>query len=108
MIVERLTPSFADWDLSCSLQMHTLRLLERLLAVDYTALGLLRDLGLWDVVYSAAFFGFAENQVSGSLHFYPHLERLVRRSPCLVAEATCFINHCSIPVWGSHIVTKRC
>lgn len=59
--------------------MHTLRLLERLLAVDYAALSLLRDMGLWDVIYSAAFFGFAEDEVSDSLHFYPHLKRLVCR-----------------------------
>ena len=43
--------------------MHTLRLLERLLAVDYAALSIVRDLELWDVVYSASFFEFADDQV---------------------------------------------
>lgn len=43
--------------------MHTLRLLERLLAVDHAALSIMRDLGLWDVVYSASFFVFANDQV---------------------------------------------
>ena len=46
------------------LQMHTLRLLERLLAVDYTALSLLRGLDLWGATYSTSFFGFAEDQAS--------------------------------------------
>ena len=46
--------------------MHTLRLLERLLAVDYSALSLLRELDLWGVTYSAAFFGFAESQARHS------------------------------------------
>ncbi len=45
------------------MQMHTLRLLERLLAVDHAALSIVRDLGLWDVVYSAPFFDFANDQV---------------------------------------------
>ncbi len=48
--------------------MHTLRLLERLLAVDYSALGLLRELELWGVMYSSAFFDFAESQVRCSIH----------------------------------------
>ena len=43
--------------------MHTLRLLERLLAVDHAALSIVRDLGLWAVVYSASFFVFANDQV---------------------------------------------
>ena len=43
--------------------MHTLRLLERLSSVDYTSLSLMRELRLWDLIYSSAFFGFAEEQV---------------------------------------------
>ena len=43
--------------------MHTLRLLERLSSVDYTSLSLIRELNLWDLIYSSAFFGFAEEQV---------------------------------------------
>lgn len=56
---------------SCCPQMHTLRLLERLLAVDYASLALLRGLGLWDLVYSPSFFGFAEQQVHPSLFSLP-------------------------------------
>ncbi len=51
----------------CYLQMHTLRLLERLLAMDYSAPSLLRELDLWGVIYSSAFFGFAESQVRCSI-----------------------------------------
>ncbi len=53
----------ADNEYCCRMQMHTLRLLERLLAVDHAALSIVRDLGLWDVVYSAPFFDFANDQV---------------------------------------------
>ena len=57
---------------ACCLQMHTLRLLERLLAIDYSALSLLRELDLWSVMYSTAFFGFAESQARCSIcRLYP-------------------------------------
>ena len=56
--------------------MHTLRLLERLLAVDYSALGLLRELDLWGVMYSSAFFEFAESQVRCSIDMLRSLVRM--------------------------------
>ena len=64
--------------------MHTLSLLERLSSVDYTSLSLMRELKLWDLIYSSAFFGFAEEQVMQLLSVCANAHR---NNVCLGAVA---------------------
>ena len=57
--------------------MHTLRLLERLSSVDCTSLGLMREQNLWDLIYSSAFFGFAEEQVMQLMSVWVNAYRII-------------------------------
>ena len=56
----------------CGLQLHALRFLERVLAAEPGSLGVLRRLGLWELVYGPAFFHVGQAalqpQVIGALH----------------------------------------
>ncbi len=60
------------------MQMHSLRFLERVVAVDGASLASLRSMGFWELTYGSAFFFFGQatrSQVSShpTCHIILHI-----------------------------------